>query len=265
LNRPTNSPSVNPIDPLAPQQPLASMRWLLGAFAAVLLLAVVSVYATFCLLFWQGQWQLVFHPSRTLTATPASAGLAFDEIRFDATETGTLQLYGWWVPAEQATRTVLLLHDGDGSLSNVLDQVQALHTLGLNVFAFDYRGFGNSLNVHPSEASTHADADAAWSYLTETRHLAPSRIILYGIGLGAAVAAEAAHRHPEAAALILENPRPPLLQTLQFDARTRLLPIRLLFHDRFDATKTLSNLRTPKITLDRDEDYLPRLRSFLQH
>ena len=266
MNRPTNSRSVkpvNPIDPLAPQQPLASARWLLGAMGAVLLLAVVSVYATFCLLFWQGQWQLVFHPSRTVTATPA--GIAFDKIAFDATETGTLQLSGWWVPGEHATRTVLLMHDGSGSLSDVVPQVQTLHSLGVNVFAFDYRGFGNSVNIHPSEASTYADADAAWSYLTETRHLAASSIILYGIGLGAAVAAEAAHRHPEAAALILEDPRPPVLETLQFDARTRLLPIRLLFHDRFDTTRILPTLRMPKLTIDGNADSLPRLRSFLQH
>ncbi len=262
MNRPTNSPSVNP---LAPQQPLASARWLLGALGAVLLLALVCVYAAFCLLFWQGQWQLVFHPSHTLTATPASAGMAFDEIRFDATETGTLQLYGWWIPAEQANRTVLLLHDGSGSLSDVIPQLQALHSLGLNVFAFDYRGFGNSVNMHPSEASTYADAEAAWNYLTETRHLAPPSIVLYGIGLGSAVAAQTAHQHPEAAALILESPKPPVLETLQFDSRTRLLPIRLLFHDRFDSTRILAVLRTPKLVLQRDADYLPRLRSFLQH
>jgi uncharacterized protein len=79
-------------NPLAPQQPLASARWLLGGVAATVGLAAVCVYITFCLLFWQGQWQLVFKPSRTITATPATAGMKFDEISFDATETGILQL-----------------------------------------------------------------------------------------------------------------------------------------------------------------------------
>ncbi len=250
-------------NPLAPQQPLTSAGWLFGGLGAVLLLAALCVYATFCLLFWQGQWQLVFQPSRTITATPASAGLPYDEISFDATETGTLQLNGWWIPAEHATHTVLLLHDGSGSLSDTVPQLQILHALGLNVFAIDYRGFGKSVNLHPSEASTYADADAAWRYLTETRHLAPSSIVLYGTGLGAAIAAETARRHPETPALILENPRPPVLETLQFDSRTRLLPIRLLFHDRFDVTRTLANLPTPRLVLHRDGDYLPPLRSFL--
>ncbi len=121
-----------------------------------------------------------------------------------------------------------------GSLSDTLPQLQALHKLGINIFAFDYRGFGKSLNIHPSEASTYEDADAAWRYLTDTRHLSPSTIVLDGVGLGAAIAAETARRHPQAAALILEDPVPPILDSLQFDSRTRLLPIRLLFHDRFD-------------------------------
>ncbi len=139
-------------NPLAPQQPLASARWILGAGLATLGLALLCVYITFCLLFWQGQWQLVFKPSRTISSTPASVGLKYDEIQFDATETGILQLNGWWIPADQpATDTLLFLHGNSGSLSDTLPQLQMLHQLGMNIFAFDYRGFGKSRNIHPSE------------------------------------------------------------------------------------------------------------------
>jgi uncharacterized protein len=141
-------------NPLAPQQPLTSLRWIAGAIAATLLFAVVCVYVAFCLLFWQGQWQLVFKPSRTITATPASVGLKYDEIRFDATETGILQLSGWWIPANRNANTLLFLHDGFGSLSDTLPQLQALHNLGLNLFAIDYRGFGKSIDTHRKQAPT---------------------------------------------------------------------------------------------------------------
>jgi len=250
---PKHTPPPGWKSPLAPQQPLASARWILGGLAGTLLLAVVCVYITFCLLFWQGQWQLVFKPSRTVNATPASAGLRFDEISFDATETGALQLSGWWVPADAAAPfaadTLLLMHAASGSLSGTLPQLEALHKLGINVFAFDYRGFGKSTEIHPSQASTYQDAEAAWNYLTDTRHVAPSTIALDGVGLGAAIAAETALRHPQAPALILENPSPPVLDLLKFDSRTRLLPIRLLFHDRFDIRKTLANVATPKLVI----------------
>jgi pimeloyl-ACP methyl ester carboxylesterase len=239
--------------PLAPQQPLANPRWLVTGLAATLALAVVCVYIAFCLLFWQGQWQLVFKPSPAITATPASIGLQYDDIAFDATETGVLQLNGWWIPAGTTARytgnTLLFMHDGFGSLSATVPQLLALHQLGINVFAFDYRGFGKSAHLHPSEASTHEDADAAWNYLVDTRHLSPSSIVLDGVGLGAAIAAESARRHPQAPAVILEDPRPPVLDGLQSDGRLRLLPVRLLFHDRFDPANTLAHLRTPKLLL----------------
>lgn len=174
--------------------------------------------------------------------------MRYSEVDFDTTETGVPQLHGWWIPADHDTpRTLLLMHGSAGSLSNTLPQLQALHSLGVNVFAFDYRGFGNSQSIHPSEQSTYEDADAAWHYLTETRRLPASAIMLDGTGLGAAIAAETARRHPEAPALILEDPPAPTLDTLLADPRVRLLPVRLLFHDRFDPAKTLAGLRTPKL------------------
>jgi hypothetical protein len=242
-------------DPLHPQQPLISGKWLLSALGIVLAAATLSAYIAFCLLFYQGSWQLIFHPSRTVSATPASIGLAYDDIHFDYTETGKPQLAGWWVPAGPDARypknTLLLLHDGHGALSDTLNEIQTLHALGINVFAFDYRGFGQSADAHPSELSMNQDADAAWIYLTGTRHLQPSSIILYGIGLGAPVAASSAARHPEVPALILENVSPNALTLLSADARTKMLPVRLLTSDRFDPTATLKTMSTPKLFLER--------------
>jgi uncharacterized protein len=233
--------------------PLASARWIVGGLAATLFLAVACVYLTFCLLFWQGQWQLVFHPSNTVARTPASSNLRFDKVSFDATETGVLQLTGWWIPAEPrgnfSQNTLLVLHDGSGSLSDCLPQLEALHQLGINVFAFDYRGFGESVRIHPSEASTRRDAEAAWAYLTETRHIAPAAIAVDGVGLGAVPAAEIARRNPTAMGLILENPAPPVLDSLQLDTRTHWLPVRLLFHDRFDIAQVLPQVTVPKLVI----------------
>ena len=89
-------------DPLAQQQPLVSGRWLASAILGVVGFAAVCAYLTLCLLFYQGQWQVVFHPSRTITATPATVGLKYDAISFDYTGTGAAQLTGWWIPAGPA-------------------------------------------------------------------------------------------------------------------------------------------------------------------
>ena len=137
---------------------------------------------------------------------------------------------------------MLFLHDGQGSLSDVTDQLKTLHSLGINIFAFDYRGFGQSMNTHPSEARTYEDADAAWNYLIDIRHLDPRSIVLYGSGLGATIAAETVLRHHESPALILENPAPPALSLIAADERTSILPIHMLFRDRFEIGPKLDKL-----------------------
>jgi pimeloyl-ACP methyl ester carboxylesterase len=244
--KPRQTPSQGWKDALAPQQPAVDARWLLRALLAVVAVAFVCAYLALCLLFYQGQWQIVFHPSFTITTTPASFGLKYDEVRFDYTQTGTPQLAGWWIPADataaHAGKTILFLHDGHGSLSDTVQQLQTLHSLGINLFAFDYRGFGQSENIHPSEQRVYSDADAAWTYLTDIRHIDPKSIVLYGTGLGATIAAEAALRHPESQALILENPAPPALKLIEADSRTGLIPIKLLFRDRFEIMPRLQTL-----------------------
>jgi uncharacterized protein len=244
----TRTPPPGWKDPLAQQQPLVSERWLATAILGVVAAAALCTYLTLCLLFYQGQWQVVFHPSRTITTTPATVGLKYDAISFDYTGTGAAQLTGWWIPADvgsspaNATRTLLFLHDGQGSLSDVTEQLKTLHSLGINIFIFDYRGFGQSMNTHPSETHTYEDADAAWNYLIDIRHLDPRSIVLYGSGLGATIAAETALRHHESPALILENPPPPALTLIRADSRASLLPIRLLFRDRFEIGPKLHTL-----------------------
>jgi len=231
---------------------MVSARWLAGAFGAVAVLAAVCAYATLGLLFYQGQWQFILHPVKTITATPQSK---FEEIHFDYTETGVARLSGWWIPADAGARwsgdTVLYLHGGTGSLSNYVGDLNALRALGINVFAFDYRGYGKSTGPHPDEARMSADAAAAWSYLTDTRHLDAKTIVFYGTGIGASLAAELAARY-EPAGVILDAPSAPARQVIGSDARAKILPMWLLLNQRFDPTAVLEVLAVPKLFLDRE-------------
>src|ERR1700722_12384994 len=86
-------------DPLHPQQPLVSGKWLLGALAVTLAVGAVCAYATLCLLFYQGSWQLTSHPPQPVSTPPASLSIPYEEIKFDPPEPGKPQLAGWWIPA----------------------------------------------------------------------------------------------------------------------------------------------------------------------
>src|ERR1700748_1053451 len=70
---------------------LVDPRWVLKALAVVLAVAFLCAWGTLCLLWYQGQWQLVLHPSRTIATTPASVGVQFIPVRFGTDVTGQPQ------------------------------------------------------------------------------------------------------------------------------------------------------------------------------
>jgi hypothetical protein len=232
-------------DPLRPRNPLVTRRWLLGGIGIMVLASLAAIYFAIALLFWQGQWQFIFHPSHVVASTPAATGIPFQDVRFDTTETGQTRLNGWWIPADPSLPhqpdAILYLHQARGSLSDALPDLAALHALGYDVFAFDPRGFGKSQWVRPSEHSWIQDAEAALYYLASVRHIGPSHLVLVGRGLGGNLGASLAFRRPELSSLVMIDPQPPTLHLLEAPRWTHILPLRLLAHDHFDPQRALSS------------------------
>jgi len=254
MPRPTPKPDKRPA-PQRNHQEEVSPVWLIKAIAFTILAALFCGYLTLCLLFYQGQWQLVLHPIRT-SAPPASIeGVSYELVRFDPGDSATPQLTGWWIPSDPGGRyahlTILFLPDGNGTLANSIPTLAALHNLGINVCAIDYRGYGQSAPVRPSQQTMTHDTDAALQYLTNSRSIPAARIIPYGTGTGASLATHLAATQTAIPAVILDNPRTDLLDTVLRDPRASILPVRLLFHDRFPLAQPLSTLRTPKLLISR--------------
>jgi uncharacterized protein len=95
------------------------------------------------------------------------------------------------------------------------------------------------------------DADSAWQYLITSRTTPEQQIIPYGAGIGAFHATRLATIHKNVPALMLDTPRTDLLDVAMHDQRAALVPVRLLFHERFPLADPLSTLRTPKLLLSR--------------
>jgi len=274
-------PRPNPPAPHKTAPPeIVDPIWLLKALALALVAALVCAWLTACLLVYQGEWQLVLHPARTIDRTPAAIGVPYTDVRFDAYETGQPRLTGWWVPAvassglqpRHAAFTVLYLHDGSGSLSSTVRQLARLHSAGLNVFAIDYRGFGTSdASVHPGAASMAEDTAAALDYLTSTRHIPARNIIAYGSGLGGSLAANLAVAHHELPAVILDNPDPDPASTAVAAHPSKFIPVRLLFGHQFDVAGTIATLATPKLLIAGGPNSgnvfhsLPRIQILFEH
>lgn len=244
---------TNPPRPAAGPPEVVNPAWLLKALAIVVAAALVCGYASLCFLFYQGQWQLILHPKRTAAAPASIDGTPFQFLRFGPDQSAVPQLTGFAIPAAPDSRypgcTLLFLPPGDGSLADSLPALAALHAIGINIFAIDYRGYGQSAAIHPNQARMTQDAETSLVYLTTSRAIPERQIVVYGTGLGASLATHLAAAHPALSAAILDSPAPDSLATVLRDPRTRLLPVRMLLHDRFPLEEPLATLKTPKLLI----------------
>lgn len=230
---------------------------------------------------FEGSWATRTGPPAKRTLPPdaatvaASSGLPIEDVRFDFTETEAARLDGWWIPARVAGATpvsinpipqtvpsgmvMLFCPNGRTLMTENVAALRAFHALGVSVFTFDYRGFGRSESGHPSMEKSYADGVAAFRYLTGVRHIEPRRIVVYGAELGAAVAAQVASRAPQIGGLILEDPQPSLAKQVKREQHIHLLPMWLVFTQRFDISQIVSHLKMPKLILETDDkpEYAP--------
>jgi pimeloyl-ACP methyl ester carboxylesterase len=261
--RSTQRPSAAPTrkaDPYRPPPPNSQygtkpfepveLRWIAKAFGVTVLFAIGCAFVLVWFIFAHTQWQYVLHPSRTLAATPANRGLNFTPVRFGVDATGEPQLDGWWIPSDSPSDpTVLLLHSGDGSMSDAVPQAIELHEARLNVLLFDYRGYGRSGGQHPTHELMQTDAASAYNYLTAARSIAPQSILVAGIGVGASLAVQLCAEHKELAGLILDSPAGDFEKKVERDQRVKIVPVSLLFTEDFPLTAPLHKLATPKLLI----------------
>ena len=113
-----------------------------------------------------------------VAATPKSAAAAGAEDR----------LAIWWLPhPNPQAPTLLYLHGTLRNLYENLPKIEAVRDAGFAVLAVDYRGWGDSSPIIPSEASIDADAARAWAELVK-RQPDPSQRVIFGHSMGGAVA-----------------------------------------------------------------------------
>lgn len=114
----------------------------------------------------------------------------------------------WWLPGPAPDApTLLYLHGTFRNLYPNLPKIEAVREAGFAIVAVDYRGWGESTPIVPSEATIVADAWRAWYELVRRQPDARKRVI-FGHSMGGAVAVTLARqlRHgADYGALILES------------------------------------------------------------
>jgi len=155
------------------------------------------------------------------------------------------KLHAWWLKADDPNApAILYLHGARWNLTGSVTRVERWRKLGFNVLAIDYRGFGQSSDVVPSETLAYEDAEAAWDYL---RRMTPgkSRYIV-GHSLGGAIATELACRRPDASGLVLEATFTSVKDMIANTAWS-FLPVDLVLTQNFDTLKRIADVRVPVV------------------
>ncbi len=219
--------------------------FMLGIWILIIIAGACVILSGFLFIF---QSHYIYYPERVLSADPGSIGLYFESVSFETTD--RVKLSGWFVPSESARGVILFCHGNAGNISHRLESIQIFHRLGLDIFIFDYRGYGQS-EGKPTEHGTYKDAEAALRYLIEERQVNPNDIIVFGRSLGGAVASWLAQSHMPGA-LILESTftsLPDIAATLY-----PYLPVRLLLRFEYNTAECLGRVNCPVLIVHSGDD-----------
>ncbi len=223
--------------------------FMLGIWIVITIAGAYIIFIGFLFIF---QSHYVYYPERVLSADPGSIGLDFESVSFETTD--RVKLSGWFVPSESASGVILFCHGNAGNISHRLESIQIFHRLGLDVFIFDYRGYGQS-EGKPTEQGTYKDAEAAWWYLIEERQVNPEELIVFGRSLGGGVASWLAQSYTPGV-LILES-----TFTSLPDVATTVypyLPVRLLLRFEYNTAEYLGGVNCPVLIVhSRDDEIMP--------
>lgn len=144
---------------------------------------------------------LLFTPDRRNYWRPDHFGLESES--FEIPTAGDGKLAATWLPARgKALGTVLHLHEGSANHANHFAQVAWLPVAGYNTLMFDYRGFGRSPGS-PSLGGMAEDAAAALVAVRKRKGVDPDRIVIFGQGVGGALAPDLVLAHPEGVRLVV--------------------------------------------------------------
>ncbi len=192
---------------------------MLSAWSAFVILMLV-VLALLCAGIVFGMAGMLLKPPRMTDGkatwvlkrlSPGDLGLQFEDVSFqvrDARDGKPLKIAGWWIPPRRASgKCVVALHGYGDAKVGAIAWAPTLHALGYGVLAIDLRAHGESGGVHSTAGfwERHDVGDVV-NQFRASRPNATQSVILFGVSLGAAVAAATAVGRDDLDGVILESP-----------------------------------------------------------
>ena len=127
--------------------------------------------------------EYLFYPSKLYDRVPS---MGFEEVTLPNGVTG------WHLHNHPESKTLLYCHGNAGNISEWTDMLELIHSQKLNVFIFDYRGFGKSGGA-PSIKCIREDGEVAYEYLVQS--VLPENLVVWGESMGGVVALHIAEKY----------------------------------------------------------------------
>ena len=227
------------------------MRWIGG------LLALCFLVLGGCSTLDEQQRKWIFQPSKDNWggATTAADGMQDRWIEFTPPGADApVKLHALWLPQADPNAPVMLyLHGARWGVTSSSFRMRRLHALGVSVLGIDYRGFGQSTDVLPSEITAYEDARAAWDWLRQQQP--KQKRLIYGHSLGSAIAVHLAAEVNDEAGVVVEGgftSVPDVFATMRFG----WLPLGPLITQRFDAAQRIAEVGSPVLVVHGAQDRL---------
>ncbi len=208
---------------------------------------IIGVYVVVCAAAFLMQRQLIYHPFKHIISTPEAVGLDYEELKLQSPD--GVNFIVWSIPNDSAKINVVYFHGNAENVSNNVNTYKLFHDLGVNVYAFEYRGYADA-EGSPSEDLVAADLATFADYLRA--HLnSGSHVVALGRSLGGGVAVKFTNCYP-VDGLILESTFSSLADVGK--AAFPYLPVSLLLREKYNSAEIIRTFDKPLLSIHSPDD-----------
>ena len=151
---------------------------------------IILIYVFVICYIYFNQDKLILSPSSEYHPPPESFNISQKFIHYDVNDS----LHTWLINNNENNITILYFSGNAFNISHRLFHVDVFNQLNINVFMFDYKGYGLSTGSIENKQSFFKSSEVAYDFLIDSLDIPSDSIIFWGYSLGSPIATELASK-----------------------------------------------------------------------